>query len=104
MDQEPSIHDNGSEVGCLFSNVEDFCHFEQLLLKMSDSLFETPERGSEYRTCLVLKWSKRGWMPNGLVFECHLNTGQPDHLNTKQMDSILFSYVMVRNSNGQSST
>ena len=20
---------------------------------------------------------KRGWMPNGLVLECHLNTGQP---------------------------
>ena len=29
-------------------------------------------------------------MPNGLVFECHLNTGQPNHLNTGQMAAILF--------------
>ena len=37
---------------------------------------------------LVSKWLKRGWMPNGLVFKCHLNTGQ--------MDAILFSYVLVQ--------
>ena len=65
MDREPSIHDNGSEVGCLFSNVEDFCHFEQLLLKISDSLFETPERvvtvqwGSEYRTSFGIQMVKK---------------------------------------------
>ena len=34
-------------------------------------------------------------MPNGLVFKCHLNTGQ---------DAILFSYVLVRYLNGWSST
>ena len=31
--------------------------------------------GSEYKTSLLFKWSKRGWMPNGLVFECR--TAQP---------------------------
>ena len=31
---------------------------------------------------LVFKWSKIGWMPNGLVFECHLNTKQFNYLNT----------------------
>ena len=45
---------------------------------------------SEYPTSLVFEWSKRGWMPNGLVFGCHLNTGQPNHLNIGQMDAILF--------------
>ena len=59
---------------------------------------------SENRTSLVFKWSKRGWMPNGPVFECYLNTGQPDHLNTGQMDTILYSYVLVQYLNGQSST
>ena len=39
-----------------------------------------------------------------LNFECHLNTRQPNHLNTRQMDAILFSYVLVRFSNGGSST
>ena len=34
--------------------------------------------GSTYQTSLVVEWSKRGWMPNGLVFECNLNTGQMD--------------------------
>ena len=37
-----------------------------------------------------------GLMPNDPVFECHLNT--------EQMDPILFSYVLVQNSNGWSST
>ena len=39
-----------------------------------------------------------------LVFECHLYTRQPNHLNTRQMDTILFSYVQVRYLNGWSST
>ena len=43
-------------------------------------------------------------MPNGLVFKCHLNMGQPNELNTIQMDAILFSYVMVWYSNGRPST
>ena len=42
--------------------------------------------GSEHLTSLVIKWSRRGWMPNGLVFKCHLITGQPNHLKTRQMD------------------
>ena len=25
-------------------------------------------RGSEYQTSLVFQWSKRDWMPNGLLF------------------------------------
>ena len=50
---------------------------------------------SEYRISLVFKWLKRGWMLNGLVFKCHLNTRQPNHLNTGQMDFILFSYELV---------
>ena len=60
--------------------------------------------GSEYQTSLVFKWSKRGWMPTGPVFECHLNTGQPNHLNMRQMHAILFSYILVGFSNGWSST
>ena len=43
-------------------------------------------------------------MPNELVLECHLNTRQPSHLNTGQIDTILVSYVLVRYLNGQSST
>ena len=54
------------------------------------------QRGSEYQNSLVFEWSKRGWMSNGLVFECHLKTGQ--------IDTILFSYVIVQNWNGRSST
>ena len=49
-------------------------------------------------------WSKRAWVPNGLVFECHLNYGQPNHLNSGQMDTILFFYVLVWYTNGWSST
>ena len=37
-------------------------------------------------------------------FECHLNTGQPNQLNTVQMDAISFSYVLVQYSNGRSSS
>ena len=33
---------------------------------------------------------------NGSIFICHLNTRQPGHLNTRQMDAILVSYVLVR--------
>ena len=43
-----------------------------------------------YWTSLVFKWLKRGWMPNFLVFVCHLNTRWPNHLNTGQIDAILF--------------
>ena len=52
---------------------------------------------------MVFKWSERSWMPNGQVFNYHLNTRQPDHLNTRQMDAILFSYVLVLYSNCWSS-
>ena len=30
--------------------------------------------GSDYRSSPVFKWSKVVWSPNGLVFQCHLNT------------------------------
>ena len=60
--------------------------------------------GSEYQTSLVFKWSKKDWMPNGMVFKCHLNTKQPNHLNTGHMDAILFSYLLVKYSNGWSGT
>ena len=29
---------------------------------------------SEWQTGVVFKSSQRGWMPNGLVLDCHLNT------------------------------
>ena len=35
---------------------------------------------------------------------CHLNTGQPKYLFTRQMDSIFFSYLLVRYLNSRSST
>ena len=53
------------------------------------------QRGSEYQSRSVFKWSKRGQMPNGLVFECSLNTGQTDHLNIRQVHAILLSYLLV---------
>ena len=40
--------------------------------------------GSEYQTSLVLKWTKKGWMPNGLVFECHLNIRLPFEYKTSK--------------------
>ena len=46
-------------------------------------------------TSLLLKWSKRGWTPNGLVFKCHLNTTKMD---------IIFFCVLVQLSNVRSST
>ena len=54
----------------------------------------------------IIKYTKTstGWMPNGPVLKCHLKTGQPYHLNTEQMEAILFSYVLVRYSNGRSCT
>ena len=53
---------------------------------------------------LVLEWSKRSWVSNGPVFECHLNTGQQHHLNSGHMDTVLFSNVLVQYLNGQSRT
>ena len=41
-------------------------------------------------------------MLNGEVFEYHLNTSQPDHLNTGQMGAMLFYFVLVWFSNGWS--
>ena len=60
--------------------------------------------GSEYWTSLVLEWLKGGCLPSVPVFECHLITGQPNHLNTGQIDLILFSYVLVWYLNERSST
>ena len=38
-----------------------------------------------------------------LVFKCHLNTGQPDHMNTRQLDATLFSHTLIWYLNCQSS-
>ena len=84
-----------------------FCVYKissQVVSQVKQHTFFNIQWGSEYRTSLVFKWSKRGRMPNGLVFECHLNTVKPNHLNNGQMDAILFSYVLVQYSNGQPST
>ena len=40
--------------------------------------------------------NKIGQTPNGLLFDCHVNT--------LQMDPILFSYVLVQYANGRSSS
>ena len=58
------------------------------------------------KTSSVFKWLKRGWTPNGSVLKWYLNSRQLDHFNTGQIDSILFlySYILVRYSNGQFST
>ena len=71
---------------------------------LANGSYYSLQRGSEYRTSKVFKWSKRGWMTNGLVFKFHLNTGQPDHLNIGQMDAIWFSYGLVLYLNGWFST
>ena len=43
------------------------------------------------------EWWKVIWMSNGQVFECHLNTNQPNHLKTKQMSAILNGlFQMIR--------
>ena len=36
------------------------------------------EYSKDLNTKLVFEWSKKGWMPNGLVFKCHLNNRQKD--------------------------
>ena len=75
------------------------------LLKCGENLvIKVKYSGYLNQTHVVIKWLKRGWMPNGLVFECHSDTVQPNHLNTRQIDAILFSYVLVWYLNGRSST
>ena len=37
--------------------------------------------GSEMRTSLDFKWSIRGWVPNGLEFECNLKSRSPTICN-----------------------
>ena len=39
--------------------------------------FRPMQWGSEYRTSLVFEWLKVERLPNGLVFECHLNARLP---------------------------
>ena len=63
------------------------------LVKWKNKLIETQDLsaqkiiqwGSEYQTSPVFEWLKRGWLPNGLVLECHIG----------QMDAILFSFMLV---------
>ena len=56
--------------------------------------------GSEYQTSLVFEWLKVVRSPNGLLFECHLNTGlnfvrySDHHLNTGQV-KVRYSDVSV---------
>ena len=50
-------------------------------------------RMSGFRIPTVFEWLKSSWMPNGLVFECHLKTRQPNYLNTdKWMPSCFLIY------------
>ena len=35
-------------------------------------------------------------MPKSMVSESHLSAGQSDHMNTEQIDTVLFSYVLVQ--------
>ena len=53
--------------------------FNQVIFSLGRKIIQW---GSEYRTSSAFEWSKRDWMPNGMVFKCHLNNGQPNHLNT----------------------
>ena len=50
----------------------------RLLPEFESSEFGSCTLGTEYQTSLVFDWSKRGWTPNGPVFECHLNTRKMD--------------------------
>ena len=50
-----------------------------------------------------LVWCSNGQKVVGCQMVWYLNTGQPRHLNTRQMDTI-FSYVLLWYSNGRSST
>ena len=60
--------------------------------------------GSKQRTSPIFRSGTFVPLSNGLVIKCHLNTGQPNHWNTRQMDTILFSYVLFQYLNGRSST
>ena len=51
-----------------------------------------------------LVWHSNGRKEVGCKMVRYLNTGQPDHLNTREMVAILNSYALVRYLNGQSST
>ena len=48
---------------------------------------------SEYQTSSVFKWL-RGWMPNGPVFKCHLNT-EPFEIRTSK--SLVFKCFQYSN-------
>ena len=59
---------------------------------LQEKVFEI-QWGSEYRTSLVFECSKVVRLPNGLLFECHLNTGlnfvwySEHHLNTAHLNT-----------------
>ena len=50
----------------LSSHLPSFCSTQIYTLQTSRYV----QWRTEYRTSLVFKWPIRGWMPNGLVFEC----------------------------------
>ena len=56
--------------------------------------------GSEFSIQMIDQRLEAKWYE----FKCHLNTRQPDHLNTRLLDAILFSYALVWYSNGPFST
>ena len=47
-----------------------------------------------------LVWYSKGWKEDGCQMVWFLNTRQPNHLNTRHIDTILFSYVLVWYLNG----
>ena len=49
---------------------------------------------SEYQISSVFEWSIRGWMQNGPVIKYDLNTGQPDHFKTGQMNAMPSCFPM----------
>ena len=51
--------------------------------------------GSKYQTSLLFKWLKVVWLPNGPIFECHLNTEQPGHLRFKSIYLVLYKIKWI---------
>ena len=67
-------------------------------------MYKMPNLFGIHPTSSVFDWSKEGGTQDGPAFKCHLNSGQPDHLNTRQMDNILFSYLLSWYLNGRSNS
>ena len=83
LNTEPRISKNRKKAG--------FRMFRQVSSEKGHSTYSW-----DLNTKLVWCLNGRKEESNGLVFKCHLNTRQPNHLNTGQTDAILFSFVLVR--------